>query len=189
MFVKGLFAEATFYFWGFSRSIFLKHGRFYAIKLGWCPYAGGLVSIWAWLFSHDPTSFRQQDLFFWIWGLCTLLTEVMAIRSGLILAEKLGCIKIIIESDSMLALEGICDPNAYMGTDVPIIAEGSLMAMEFASIDFVHCSREANMVADCLAKHCFRINKSESWESNVPDFILHHYVNDLAIIWWIKSLW
>ena len=108
--------------------------------------------------------------------------EVMAIRSGLILAENLGCTELIIESDNMLVLKDISDPNVYMGTDVSIITECSFMAMEFASIDFVHCSREANMVADCLAKHCFRINKSESWESNVPDFILHHYVNDLAII-------
>ena len=66
----------------------------------------------------------------------------MPIRSGLILAEKLGCTKLIIESDSMLALENISDPNAYMETDVPIIEECSIMAMEFASIDFVHCSKQ-----------------------------------------------
>ena len=65
MFVKGLFAEATFYFEVLVEAFFFKHGRLYAIKLGWCPYAGGLVSIWAWLFSHGPTSIRQPRFFFY----------------------------------------------------------------------------------------------------------------------------
>ena len=58
----------------------------------------------------------------------------------------------------------------------------SLLALEFASITFDHCSREANSVADDLAKHCISSGKSEAWETVIPDFILHHYVNDLAII-------
>ena len=44
------------------------------------------------------------------------------------------------------------------------------------------CSREANMLADGLAKHCFSNSTSEFWKTFVPDFILHNYVNDLAII-------
>lgn len=61
------------------------------------------------------------------------------------------------------------------------------MTMEFAHISFDHCSREANSVADALAKHCISMKKSEVWE-NIPDFIFHLFVNDLAIIWWIKFL-
>ena len=85
--------------------------------------------------------------------------ELFAIRCGLYLAAKLGCMKLIIESDSLTALEAISDPNAYMGVDVPIIAECSLMSMDYASISFDYCSREANLIADGLAKHCFSISK------------------------------
>lgn len=108
--------------------------------------------------------------------------EMIAIRCGLNLATNLGCTKLVIESDSTSALEAISDPYAYMGTAVPIIAECSLMSMEFAHISFYHCSREANSVADALAKHCISMRKSEVWETNIPDFILHLFVNDLAII-------
>lgn len=107
--------------------------------------------------------------------------ELSAIRCGLILATNLGCTKLILESDCMTALEAISDPNTYMGIDLPIVAECSLMAMEFESISFTHCSREANMVADGLAKHSFSLRKSETWDA-VPNFILHSYVNDLALI-------
>ena len=65
---------------------------------------------------------------------------------------------------------------------VPVVAECSLLAMEFARISYEFCSREANMLADGLAKHCFSNSTSEFWETFVPDFILHNYVNDLAII-------
>ena len=107
--------------------------------------------------------------------------ELLAIRCGLILAVNFGCTKLILKSDCTTALEAISDPNAYMRTDVPIVVECSLMAMEFKSISFTHCSREANMVADGLAKHSFSHSKTETWDV-VPDFILHSYVNDLALI-------
>ena len=108
--------------------------------------------------------------------------ELIAIRCGLNLGANLGCTNLAVESDSLNALEAISDPNAYMGTGVPIIAECCLLPLEFASITFDHCSRDANSVTDDLAKHCSSSSKSEAWETVIPDFILHHYVNDLAII-------
>ena len=71
-----------------------------------------------------------------------------AILCGLNLAANLGCAKLAIESNSINGLEAIFDPNTHMGTDVPIIVECSLLTLEFASITFDHCSREANMVVD-----------------------------------------
>ena len=102
------------------------------------------------------------------------MTELIANRCGLSLGANLGCTNLEVESDCLNALEAISDPNTYMGTGVPIIAECSLLALEFASITFDHCSREANSVADDLAKHCISSGKSEAWETVIPDFILHH---------------
>ena len=108
--------------------------------------------------------------------------EIYAIRFGLILAANVGCTKIVIESDSLNALEAASNPEAYMGGDAAVIIEATILAMEFSSVSFVHCRREANLVADSLAKHCFSTRVSEVWDSFSPDFILSKIINDLAII-------
>ena len=54
-----------------------------------------------------------------------------------------------------------------------MVAECSLLAMEFARVSYEFGSREANMLADGLAKHCLSNGTSEVWETFVPDFILH----------------
>ena len=87
--------------------------------------------------------------------------ELMAIRSGLYPRANLGCTNLNIESDCMNALKSIPDPNAYMGVDVPVVAECSLLAMNFASISYEFCSSVTNMLADGLAKHCFSNSTSE----------------------------
>ena len=107
--------------------------------------------------------------------------EIKAIRY-LIIAANIGFTKIAIESDNMNTLEAASDPDASMGGDAAIITEATILAMEFSNISFVRCCREANLVADCLAKHCFSTRTSEFWDSSPPDFILPNIVNDLAII-------
>ena len=80
-------------------------------------------------------------------------------------------------------IEGVTvsDLDAYMSPDVPIITETNLLAMDFSNVRFVHCRRETNLVADCLAKHCFSLGLSEFWDSSNPlDFILPHIVNGMA---------
>ena len=72
----------------------------------------------------------------------------------------------------MNALEVFAHPEAYMGPDTRIITEATILALEFSDITFVHCHREANLVADGLAKHCFSLNASEYWEGDAHDVIL-----------------
>ena len=108
--------------------------------------------------------------------------EIKAIRYGLILASNIGCSNIIIESDSLNALEVVSDLDAYMGPDVPIITETRLLAINFSNVSFVHCGSETTLVVDCLAKHYFSLDLSPFWDSNPPDSILPYIVNDMAII-------
>lgn len=83
--------------------------------------------------------------------------EIRAIRSGITLASNIGCTKVIMEYDCMNALEAIAHPEAYLGPDIPIITEATLVDLEFPAITFVHCYRKANLVVDRLAKHCLSI--------------------------------
>ncbi|KAI5004855.1 hypothetical protein ZWY2020_032098 [Hordeum vulgare] len=109
-------------------------------------------------------------------------TELLAIRSGLYLEANLGCANIIIESDCMNALEVVSIPEAFIGVDILVVTECSLLAMEYVNISYEFCNRQANTVADGLAKHCVSTSFSEVWEISVPDFVLLDYVNNLAMI-------
>ena len=72
------------------------------------------------------------------------VAELIAIRCGLNLGANMVCTNLAVEYDFLNALEAISVPNTYMGIGVPIIAECSLLTLEFASITFHHSSREAN---------------------------------------------
>ena len=108
--------------------------------------------------------------------------EPSAIRNGLYLAGGIGWNKVYIESDSILAVEAVTRAHDYMGPDVAVIAECIQLTLNFASIDYGYCCREANVVADSLAKLSFVSCSSELWDSNILDFILPHSINDMSII-------
>ena len=104
--------------------------------------------------------------------------ELSAIRNGLYLAGRIGWNKVYIKSDSILAVKAVTRAHDYMGPDVAVIAE----CIQLASIDYGYCCREANVVADSLAKLYFVSSSSELWDSTILDFILPHSINDMSII-------
>ena len=56
------------------------------------------------------------------------------------------------------------------------------MGLDYAKYEVSNCPREANCVADCIAKSSLASRSSEFWEGTILDFISHHVVNDLAIM-------
>lgn len=108
-------------------------------------------------------------------------SEIHAIRNGIWLAQRIGCNRLIIESDSLTAIEAVNQQEAF-GPDVAVITECNHMRLEFASMSCDHCFRESNEVADALAKHSFSSRCSEVWEESIPDFISPFIVKDLSII-------
>ena len=68
-----------------------------------------------------------------------------------------------------------------------MVAECKQPALDFASVEYSHCFREANEVAHRLVQKSLSDKSSIFWESFIPDFITHSIVNDLTIIRGIKS--
>ena len=79
--------------------------------------------------------------------------EIIAVRNGMILSERIGCNSLIIESDSTVAVEAFNQQETYFGPEAAIIRECKQMELEFAKTFFVHCFRKANEVADSLARN------------------------------------
>ena len=75
----------------------------------------------------------------------------------------------LIESDCKAAVDVVMGIEDYLGTDVSVVAECKLLALDFASIGFAFCPREPNEVANSLAKHSYCTRSSNSWDTT-PDF-------------------
>ena len=63
-----------------------------------------------------------------------------------------------------------------------VFSECKALVASLTKVDVIHCFREANSVADSLAKYSLSNRSSEVWDSSIPDFISHLIVHDLSII-------
>lgn len=114
-------------------------------------------------------------------------TETLAIRNGLYLAGRIGCNKVQVESDSSFVVESLQNPDGYVGSNISTMMECRQLALDFANTAYSHCLREANEAAHILASSSFSNRTFSFWESNIPDCMSHAIVNDLSVIWGIKS--
>ena len=77
--------------------------------------------------------------------------EMTAIRTGFYLAGSIGCSTLIIESDSSFAVDAMKGENDYAGPSVLVMMEIKELMKEFGQVNFSHCFREANEVANTIA--------------------------------------
>lgn len=82
------------------------------------------------------------------------MAEALALRFGLNLASFVGCTRLIINSDSMDVIAAMQDGGISSGSSAGILDDCFHMARDFTHIRFEHCHREANSVADELARLC-----------------------------------
>ena len=87
-----------------------------------------------------------------------------------------------IESDSSFAIESVQSSDDYLGPNAAVLAECKQLSLDVSKIPFNHCYREANQVADMLAKHSYNSRSPSVWDDVMPDFISHLLVNDMTII-------
>jgi hypothetical protein len=80
-----------------------------------------------------------------------LTAEASALRYGLSLAQTVGCNKVIINSDNLEVVNTMNEGGRSAGPAAAIFDDCYHMACDFLHTSFVHCPREANMVAHELA--------------------------------------
>jgi ribonuclease HI len=99
-------------------------------------------------------------------------TEAMAMREGLVLATRLGCNDVIMESDSMETIEA-CAGLKHGGVNPQLTTL-------IDKVSFQHCPREANEVAHELARDSFSSMNTYNWVDEPPSFRLSHLINDVT---------
>jgi hypothetical protein len=104
----------------------------------------------------------------------------MAMREGLALATRVGCIDVIMESDSMETVEACTRVKAWWGESLAIFADCVDLATLIDKVSFQHCLREANEVTHELARDSFSSINICNWVDEPPSFLLSHLINDVT---------
>jgi hypothetical protein len=110
----------------------------------------------------------------------TTIAEATAVLHGLYLANLMGVHKLLIQSDNLEVINMLND-RGFSGTAAaPIFEDILVQSISFTKVCFVHCPRDVNLVAHCLAKNCD--SQPNVWVDDPPSFILSLLIDDVAVI-------
>jgi ribonuclease HI len=110
------------------------------------------------------------------------MAEASALREGMMLAQTMGCNRLMIQSDCSEVVETMRQGGFSATVSAPIYDECYMLWQDFISICIEHCNREANCVAHELASVAMQSKLSCNWVDEPPSFILGALVNDVTII-------
>uniref|UniRef100_A0ACD5UC07 Uncharacterized protein n=1 Tax=Avena sativa TaxID=4498 RepID=A0ACD5UC07_AVESA len=94
------------------------------------------------------------------------MAEAFALREGLSVAQFLGCNKVIIQSDNSLVVETMKDGGFSATSSATIFDDCRILSTGYREISFVQCNREANEVADELARYSFDNRLDCIWDDD-----------------------
>ena len=108
--------------------------------------------------------------------------EAIALKKGLTLVENLGCLPVIVESDSLELVDAFNGVIELSSPYTAILMECFLIASRIGRVNLQHCPREANLVAHNIARFVFNSNNSVFWDDDPPNFIVKDVINDVTIV-------
>jgi ribonuclease HI len=110
-----------------------------------------------------------------------LSAEAHALKQGLILAETMGCNRIIMSSDSSEVIKIMQDRGNSSGAAAAIFDDCYHLSSEFSRVLFEHSFRKANAVAHELARIA-RGSDTQVWIDQAPNFLLPLLRSDVILI-------
>jgi ribonuclease HI len=110
------------------------------------------------------------------------MAEVIAMKEGLLLANRLGCNSIIAESDSIVTIDACKVGETWWTESAVIFADCLDHVASIGNVSFVHCPRDANKTAHELARKCFIDKNSCNWDDEPPSFLLDTLIYDVTVL-------
>jgi hypothetical protein len=99
------------------------------------------------------------------------LAEAMAALFALEFCIVMGCSKIVSEGDSLQVIKRMCDPDALLDRIGHYMEAIRQKASSFSVCTWVHCCREANVVAHILVREASSKCLSNCWVEEMTLFI------------------
>ena len=109
------------------------------------------------------------------------MAEAMALREGLLLAQQIGCNRLMIQSDCLEVVETMKQDGISATAILNRYDECSQLWQDFVSISIKHGNREAHKVAHEVARLAMASKLSCNWVNELPSFILEALVNDITL--------
>ena len=93
------------------------------------------------------------------------MAEAYALKEGLMLAQQIGCNRLIVQSDCMEVVQIMSDSGFTANSAAPIYDECNLVWSGFQEISIEHCHREANQAAHLLASRAMQTKQKCVFDS------------------------
>ena len=110
------------------------------------------------------------------------MAEAYALKEGLMLAQYIGCNRLIVQSDCMEVVQTMENGGFSATSAATLYDESKIIWNGFQDISIEHCSREVNQVAHNLAKRAMQLKQTCTWVDEPPSFILQFLANDVMLL-------
>ena len=86
------------------------------------------------------------------WCADILIAETMALRFGILLAQKARSNRLVVNSGNMEVIDTMKNGGHTVGAAAAVFDDCYFMAYDFLVVRFEHCNREANKVSHEIAR-------------------------------------
>jgi len=100
------------------------------------------------------------------------MAEAYALKERLMLAQPIGCNRLIIQSNCMEVVQTMKDGGFTANSATALYDECNIIWSRFQDIMIEHCNREANQAAHNLARRAMQCKQNCTWDDEPPSFIL-----------------
>ncbi|KAF7805417.1 reverse transcriptase [Senna tora] len=119
----------------------------------------------------------------------SLKVELWAIALGIKLAKDLACERLVVESDSLYAVNLITDNNICVSHALgPLTQFCRSTLRDFSDVQIRHTFREGNSCADSLAKHANLSNSPWMVYGSLPDFLRSCFFADYVGTQYVREV-
>jgi ribonuclease HI len=94
------------------------------------------------------------------------MAEALAMKEGLNLAIKLGCNSIVAQGDSLETINACSGEDTWWMESVAIYADYVDASTIIGNVTYQFCPREANKIADDIARFCFQNKITCTWDDD-----------------------
>jgi hypothetical protein len=127
----------------------------------------------------------------WMWGAIAAshtflpylvdapMAEAFALKEGLLLAQHVGCNRLIVQSNCMEVVETMANGGFSANSVSAVCDECNIVWSGLQMISIEHCSGEANETVHELARRGMQMKLNCNWDDEPPSFILEFLMNDV----------